>query len=498
MARLAAAGGSYSTRPGGSSVHDSQTAPSFLPNPHRLGRRAAGQAGAATGALALLGALAPRRAAAQAVTSGPIEPRAGAWRPWLLASGSQFRPAPPPDRGTTEAELRELKALAGRRDAAALDRIKFWDAGAAPYRWTEALIEWTQIRNSVNPARPFALVTAAMADAMIATWDAKYAYNRPRPTEHDSSLAAAVAVPRSPSYPSEHAAAAAAAAAVLGYLFPSDAGEFDRMAQEAAQSRVEAGVQFPSDVAAGLDLGRKVAALAIERGQTDNSNATWDGVIPTGPGLWTGTNPVGAADRYWRPWVLSSPSQLLPDPPPAYGSEEQAAALAGVKDFPRTPRTTGLALNWQYGFYGNSVGIVYWTRQASQRIFEERLDANAPWAARVYALLGVGLHDAWIATQDAKFTYWAARPNQLDPSIGSVFPTPNHPSYPSNRSIQSLAAEVLATFFPRDAELFRQTAAQIAESALWAGIHFRHDLAAGSSMGRQVAQIVLNRIKDDA
>ena len=57
---------------------------------------------------------------------------------------------------------------------------------------------------------------------------------------------------------------------------------------------------------------------------------------------------------------------------------------------------------------------------------------------------------------------------------------------------------MLATFFPRDAELFRQTAAQIAESALWAGIHFRHDLVAGSDIGRGVARLVLDRIKDDA
>ena len=140
------------------------------------------------------------------------------------------------------------------------------------------------------------------------------------------------------------------------------------MAQEAATSRVEAGVQYPSDVAAGLELGRQVAALAIERGQTDNSDAVWDGVIPSGPGLWTGTNPGGVPERAWKPWVLAAPDQLRPDPPPAFGSDELAAELAEVRDFPRTPRTTGLALNWQYGAYGNSVGIVHWTREASQRL----------------------------------------------------------------------------------------------------------------------------------
>jgi hypothetical protein len=135
--------------------------------------------------------------------------------------------------------------MAGRRDAATLDRIAYWDAGAAPYRWTETLIEWAHVRSPLaagEQRRAFALVTVAMHDAMIAAWDAKYAYNRPRPTEQDASLTAAVAVPRSPSYPSEHAAAASAAAAVLGYLFPTDAEGFAGMAEAAGALRRPGGV----------------------------------------------------------------------------------------------------------------------------------------------------------------------------------------------------------------------------------------------------------------
>jgi hypothetical protein len=297
-------------------MSDASAAPTALP---RLARRAGLAAGAAVGAATLLGAGSYGRAAAQAAPGGPVEPRAGTWKTWLLASGSQFRPPPPPDRAATEAEVRELKALAGRRDDSALDRVKFWDAGAAPYRWTEAVIEWTHVRDALGPGareRAFVLVTTAMADVMVAAWDAKYAYNRPRPTEFDSSLTAAVPVPRSPSYPSEHAAAAAAAAAVLSYLFPRDAEAFSALAEEAGRSRALAGVQYPSDVEAGREIGRKVAALAIERGQHDNSDATWDGVIPTGPGLWTGTNPANVAVRFWKPWVLASPDQLRPGPRP--------------------------------------------------------------------------------------------------------------------------------------------------------------------------------------
>jgi membrane-associated phospholipid phosphatase len=466
-----------------------------------LARRTGLRAGAALGATALLRAGSSGHAAAQAAAGGPVEPRAGTWRPWLLASGSQLRPPPPPDKATTEGELRELKALAGRRDGAALDRIALWDAGAAPYRWTEAAIEWIHVRSPLaggEQRRAFALVTVAMHDAMIATWDAKYAYQRPRPTEQDPSLTAAVAVPRSPSYPSEHAAAAAAAAAVLGYLFPTDAETFTGMAEAAGRSRVEAGVQYPSDVAAGRELGRQVAELVLAHARSDNSDATWDGSRPEGPGLWTGTNPVGVADRAWKPWVLAAPDQLRPAPPPVFGSDALAAELAEVKDFPRTARTTGLALMWNYGTYGGNRGVADWLRHASQRVFEEHREADAPWAARLYALLAVGQYDVWIANQDAKFAYWQLRPNQLDPALTTVFPTPNHPSYPSNRATQGTATELLAHFFPRDAALFRQQGEEIGESAIWAGIHFRSDVVAGTAMASAVAQMLLDRIKQDA
>jgi hypothetical protein len=258
------------------------------------------------------------------------------------------------------------------------------------------------------------------------------------------------------------------------------------------------GTQYPSDVAAGLELGRKVAALAIDHGRNDHSDATWDGVIPSGPGLWTGTNPGGVAARFWKPWVLATPDQLRPDPPPAFDSDALAAELAELKRFERTPRTNGLALMWQYGSYGSARGTADLLRLASQRIFEERGEANAPWAARLYALASVSLYDVWIASQDAKFTYWSLRPNQLDPSLTTVFPTPNFPSYPSNRAGLGTTAELLGHFFPRDAALFRQWGEEYSESAIWAGIHFRSDLVAGNAIARGVAQRLLDRIKGDA
>jgi hypothetical protein len=175
-----------------------------------------------------------------------------------------------------------------------LGLIAYWDTGAPSYRWNEIAVS-EALRNNliVNPAsRLLALLHVAIHDAMIATWDSKYAFNRRHPSEADADLSTVLSNPRSPSYPSEHAAAAGAAAAVLSYVFPDRAPLFAKYAEEATRSRLLAGVSYPSDVAAGLEIGRRVATKVIERGKADGSDAKWTGSVPVGPGKWTGTNPI--------------------------------------------------------------------------------------------------------------------------------------------------------------------------------------------------------------
>ena len=117
--------------------------------------------------------------------------------------------------------------------------------------------------------------------------------------------------------------AAGAASVVLTHLFPKEASRFAEAAEESARSRVLAGVVYPSDTRAGLDLGRAVAARVIEHLKLDDTK--WAGTLPVGPGLWTGSTPGGVDDVRWKPFVLSSASQFRPDPPPAPDSAERAA-----------------------------------------------------------------------------------------------------------------------------------------------------------------------------
>jgi membrane-associated phospholipid phosphatase len=91
--------------------------------------------------------------------------------------------------------------------------------------------------------------------------------------------------------------AAGAASTVLAYLFPNNAKLFSDQAEATGRSQLLAGVQFPSDVAAGLELGRAVAELVIARARTDGSDAVFTGAIPKGPCSWRGANPAESIPR---------------------------------------------------------------------------------------------------------------------------------------------------------------------------------------------------------
>ena len=354
-----------------------------------------------------------------------IEPKAGTWKTWVISSGREFRVAAPPNEAATTAEIGELKNLASKRDAAAKDLIAYWNVGPPSYRWHDIALSEVMRNNLPWPfaMRDFALLHVAIYDAMVTAWDSKYAYNRKRPSEVDGSLTTAWSNPLNPSYPAEHAVAAAAAAAVLSYLFPDRAAYFADKAEEAGRSRLLAGVHYPSDISAGLGLGRQVAARVIERAKADGSDAQWTGSVPTGPGTWNGTNPILPQMAMWKTWVLDAPNEFRSPPPLAYDSPEKAAELVELKTFQRTPKTNAAAYFWEYAV-GGMRAHQYWSGQIGRLVLEYRLDDNPPVAARAYALQNITSIDAGIACWDSKYAYWAIRPFQLDPEVKPLFPTP--------------------------------------------------------------------------
>ena len=156
-------------------------------------------------------------------------------------------------------------------------------------------------------------------------------------------------------------------------------------------------------------------------------------------------------------------------------------------------RATRITVQW-----GATRGHLYWNNQTSQKLVEYRLDVNPPRAARVYALQSIAFHDSLVACWDAKYAYWAPRPFQLDPTLTTVFTTPNHPSYPAAHAcVGGAMATVLGHLFPREAATFTARVEEAAWSRLAAGVHFRSDIEVGLVLGQAVGQIVIERARAD-
>jgi membrane-associated phospholipid phosphatase len=417
----------------------------------------------------------------------------------MISSGRDYRAPAPPGAARTQAELRQLENLVRHNGAAEQAQIAYWDAGAPAYRWMD-LLNTRAVNGQPMTAyahRVYTYVALAMYDATVATWNSKYYYQRRRPSEMRHNLPTAVDVPNSPSYPSEHASTAWAAATVLAHFIPTEADTFETLAAQAGWSRVLAGVQFPSDDEAGRRLGIAVAEEVIAHAERDGSAIPWTGAVPTGPCTWFSATPPGnVAAAAWTPLLLTSPDQFRPAPPPPCTDPGWLdSELKPVHDFPRNVpgNATTFATNYKVFYWQSPEGLNTWPyRYANTWIAEDHLDRNPPRVARIYALIAATQFDAFIASQDGKFTYWYIRPSQLDTGIVPLIPVPNFPSYPSNHSTFSASrSEILAYLFPTRADFIRQVGKEGGDSRIWAGIHYQMDNLAGVDLGRSVAQVFI-------
>jgi membrane-associated phospholipid phosphatase len=422
------------------------------------------------------------------------EPSAAHWQTWIVPAVNRIRLPAPPDAAASVAEIETVKRLMSESTADARSQVVYWDAGPPGYRWMQLASRQMLSQNVAAPlfTRGMALVSVAIYDSTIAAWDSKYAWKRQYPSAVDSGIQPLVTLPGSPSYPSEHAVVAGAASVVLASLFPAMAQTYADLAEQAARSRVLGGAAFPSDVEAGLQLGRQVGRMVVEYTAADGASAPFTGSLPPSPSVWGSAAPVTPLAGSWKPWVLSSGSQYRPPAPPGSATPDFQAQVAMVKSLVRTNTTNHSAWFWQPSF------ITPWLDTVNLEIFQNHLDSNAPRAARVYALEAVAQHDATIACWDSKYTFLELRPPMADPSIVPLFALPQHPGFPSGHACASGAASVvLSDLFPNDAAMFAAMAQDAGDSTFDAAIHTMLDVTQGLALGRQVGQQVVLRSQLD-
>ncbi|MFN2586638.1 MAG: vanadium-dependent haloperoxidase [Actinomycetota bacterium] len=468
---------------------------------------------------------------------------AGEERTWFLQSASQLRLEAPPadDSAVTRAELRELRRLQARRTEAQERAVRRWGVGPATVPWTRVALETIRSNRAgafpTRSARALALLHLGMHDALTAARDSRAAHDRSRPEELDRRIEPLLRA-RGSSYPDERAVVAGAAEAILSYLFPAaPEGRFTRLAARAAESRLWAGVSYSSDVRRGLALGRAVAAVAIERADADGHRAPWDFAeqrrcstpgcagadeaywVPTPPGRqYPPSDPMASR---WETYLMESPGQFLPPPPPAYGSERFMAELAEVKRLSTdaTEDERELAFFWDDG-PGTYSPAGHWNALAIDLVRNRGLSTME--TARAFALMNAAMRDAFVATWHAKYHYWSIRPvtaiRERETIAGAPNPvydagwlpilvTPPFPAYPSGHSAESAAAARVLQYLmpdsgdppagsaadPGPAGSIDELAEQVAYSRLVGGIHFRSDNDAALVLGRKIAALAIER-----
>jgi hypothetical protein len=212
----------------------------------------------------------------------PMLPLFGSVKGFLLDSANvvALRPGPPPSTGSDTMKQQVQQALNTVKNAtsAQLSLVQFWADGVGT--WTPAG-HWnyiaandfvTQNWSEVRWARNMALLNMAEMDAAIECWYTKYYYFNPRPTQMDPLIRTLTGVPNFPSYISGHSMFSSAAATILGHIIPSRAAAYQSMAQDAANSRIYAGIHYNIDCEVGMTVGQNVGNYAVQRAMSDGAD----------------------------------------------------------------------------------------------------------------------------------------------------------------------------------------------------------------------------------
>lgn len=369
-------------------------------------------------------------------------------------------------------------------------------SGELVVQWNQELLRIVRTPGqqpaTVQPTRSFALLHAAIWDAVAAT-----THSRP------SYLVTLHARPGA----SARAAAAQAGHDVLAALYPEQRAALDGrlLAQLATlpdnRSRTD-----------GRLLGAAAAEIMLAVRSNDGSAATPPPYVPgPAPDAYRPTPPAFAAPvfTHWAavtPWLIDTPDRFLPAPyppldSPAYlGAIDEVRRLGSATSTERTADQTTQARFWAAPIWN------YWNEIAQTVVTAKHTDLVR--TARLFAELNLTFADAAIAFYDAKYHFAIWRPvtalQATDPGWTPLATTPADPSYPGAHSVIGQAgAVVLSRWFgphvrftvtsealpgvTRSFTGFQAAADEAGLSRIYAGIHTRLDHVAGQRLGRAVA-----------
>jgi len=240
-------------------------------------------------------------------TTVPVSSRWGEVRPWILSTGHELRPTPPPELASDAwaRDYEEVRRLGRRTESPRTgfesETARFWIV-TGPAAWNPVVRSLATSRPArlVDRARLFALVGIAAADAFVAVFDAKYAHGFWRPvtairngdldgneaTTQEPGWSPLVDTPMHPEYPCAHCITAAAVGAVLEAEFgsgdlpaitmssptaPGASHTWTRISDyvtEVSNARVWGGIHYRTSTEVGEAMGRRIGELALRRALT--------------------------------------------------------------------------------------------------------------------------------------------------------------------------------------------------------------------------------------
>ena len=352
--------------------------------------------------------------------------------------------------------------------------------------------------------RIMAVMHIAMFDAANAV-DAKYASYRGDAAKADPGC-------------SQQAAAATAAAKVLIAMYPDGATK----AQQDLDTYL---ATIPAGKAKdeGIKLGEETATRAIALRVKDGNDRVYDYRPRTSPGVYVQTMPtVSWEHATMTPFVLTSPSQFRPGPPPDLKGETWAKDYNEIKDVGGTKSTTRTARQAEDAKFWLSAGPTMYSPFPRQIVIAK--DMSVVESARFMSVVTMAMVDSIIAIMDAKYTYefWrpitAIRNGDIDdnPATERVadwqpfgITTPMHPEYPCAHCVVSgSVAGAVSTLLGSDSipevtitspsapgvtHKFTSIQAlndEIAGARIYAGFHYRYSTVVGSDLGKKVGTYV--------
>jgi hypothetical protein len=284
-------------------------------------------------------------------------------------------------------------------------------------------------------------------------------------------------------------------------------------------------------VKSSADFGKMVATAVLNRANNDNfaNTRTLTYVVPSSTlnaSYWSPTGPTLAPlEPYWGQMkcfamadggacTIKSTIPFSTAPGSQFYNQANEVYATGLN---LTAEQKAIANWWSDGSSQTATPPGHWVAIVDQIAERKNLDLGK--AAETYAMVNIGMADAFISCWDEKYKMNLLRPvtyirNYItgNSTWNSLLSTPPFPEYPSGHSVASGTASDILTrllgnvaftdsanvylgYAPRSYNSFAEAADEAAISRLYGGIHYREAIENGLKQGKEVSKAVFDKIK---